>query len=354
MAVKLSDIAERAGVSVASVSRVLNDKPGVAVSTRQAVLTAIDVLGYERPARLRTRGAGLVGMIVPELENPIFPRMAQVVETSLAQHGYTPVLCTQSLGGVHEDDYVATLLDRGVSGIIFVSGIHAVQGTDPARYATLVDNGLPTVLVNGFLPGIGATCISADDAAAADLAVSHLAQLGHRRIGLAVGQRRYQPVVRRVAGFRDAMRRHVDPELTDARLEELVEYTVFSVEGGESAAHTLLDRGATAVVCGSDLMAIGAIEAARRRGLRVPEDLSVVGSDDSKLIQYTNPPMTTVRQPVDAMGAAAATGLVEQINGAPALSSELLFRPELVMRSTTGRVSAVTAVGEHEARQADR
>jgi LacI family repressor for deo operon, udp, cdd, tsx, nupC, and nupG len=340
MTVRLSHIAERAGVSVASVSRVLNDKPGVAESTRRAVLTAIDVLGYERPSRLRTREAGLIGLIVPELENPIFPRMAQAVEVALVRHGYTPVLCTQSLGGVHEDDYVTTLMDRGVSGIIFVSGIHAIAETDPARYQAYVDGGLPIVLVNGCIPKIGATCISADDLESAEIAVAHLAQLGHRRIGLATGQARYQPVVRRTEGFKAAMRRHVDAALTDADLDELVERTVFTMEGGATAAHTLLDRGVTAIVCGSDVMAIGAITTARRRGLVVPRDVSVVGSDDSTLIQYTDPPLTTVRQPAGAIGRAAAAALVDQISGVPAITSEMLFRPELVVRGTTAGLAS--------------
>lgn len=119
---RLADIARHAGVSEATVSRVLNDKPGVGPATREAVLTALDVLGYERPARLRQRSAGLVGMVVPELENPIFPMFAQAAERVLAQHGYTPVLCTQTPGGIVEDEYVEMLLERNVSGIIFVSG----------------------------------------------------------------------------------------------------------------------------------------------------------------------------------------------------------------------------------------
>src|SRR5690606_40015977 len=102
MRARLSDIAQQAQVSEATVSRVLNDKPGVSPETRQAVLTALDVLGYERPARLRKRSAGLVGLVVPELDNPIFPPFAQVIESVLAQSGYTPVLCTQTPGGVTE------------------------------------------------------------------------------------------------------------------------------------------------------------------------------------------------------------------------------------------------------------
>ena len=135
---RLADIAAQADVSEATVSRVLNDRPGVADSTRRAVLTAIDVLGYDRPARLRPKSALLVGLVMPELVNPIFPAFAQVIETALAAEGFTPVLCTQTPGGVHEDDYVQMLIDRGVSGIIFLSGQHADATSDPARYLSLI------------------------------------------------------------------------------------------------------------------------------------------------------------------------------------------------------------------------
>src|SRR3954469_91873 len=153
MARRLAEVAEYAGVSEATVSRVLNAKPGVSEATRQAVLTALDVLGYERPARLKQHSAGLVGLIVPELDNPIFPAFAQVIDSALAHHGYTPVLCTQTPGGVHEDDYTQMLLERGVSGIVFVSGLHADSTADPDRYLALRRRGLPIVLINGYVDG---------------------------------------------------------------------------------------------------------------------------------------------------------------------------------------------------------
>ena len=177
--------------------------------------------------------------------------MAQAIEVALVRHGYTPVLCSQSTGGVHEDDYVTTLLDRGVSGIIFVSA-STPSRADPERYRRLAEGGLPLVLVSGAIPGIGATRISADDAESAELAVSHLAQLGHRRIGLATGHTRYQPVVRRIEGFRTAMRAHVDPpERRRPRRDPRGVHDLHHRGWRASAAETLLDRGATAIVCGS-------------------------------------------------------------------------------------------------------
>jgi DNA-binding LacI/PurR family transcriptional regulator len=329
---RLADIAAHADVSEATVSRVLNDKPGVADATRAAVLTSLDILGYDRPSRLRRRSADLVGLIVPELTNPIFPAFAQIIETALAAHHFTPVLCTQTPGGVHEDDYVQMLLDRGVAGIIYVSGQHADTATDPGRYIRLRERGLPIVLVNGYHEGIDAPFISNDDVASMDLALTHLVQLGHTRIGLAIGPDRFVPAIRKIEGFRVSTQRLLGR--TD--VDDLIERTVFSVEGGDTAGARLIDKGCTAVVCGSDLMALGAIRAARRAGLRVPDDFSVVGYDDSPLIAFTDPPLTTVRQSVQAMSEAAVRALLEEIAGERAPRAEFVFRPELVVRASTG------------------
>jgi len=341
MRARLADIAAQAGVSEATVSRVLNGKPGVATPTRQAVLTALDVLGYERPSRLKQHSAGLVGLIVPELDNPIFPAFAQVIESALARHGYTPVLCTQTPGGVHEDDYTQMLLERGVAGIVFISGLHADSTADPARYRTLRQRGLPIVLVNGYTDGVDAPFISNDDVTSMDLAVTHLAALGHTRIGLALGPRRFVPVLRKISGFRDALHRTLGID----DVEPWVECSLFTVEGGGAAAERLLDRGATAVICGSDLMALGAIRAIRGRGLRVPQDVSVVGYDDSMLVAFTDPPLTTVRQSVQAMGTAAVRALLDEISGLPAPRAEYVFRPELVVRGSTGAGPSPSAGG---------
>ena len=343
MKVGLAEIAERAGVSVSTVSRVLNNKPGVNERTRNAVLTALDVLGYDAPHRLTMRAVGLVGLVIPELENPFFPRIAHLIEKNFAGSGYSPVLCSQSLDGVGEDDYVPILLEHGVAGIIFVSGLHAIDGIDPARYQRLLDRGLPLVCVNGFVPGLAAGFVANDDATGTDLAVAHLASMGHARIGIAVGQMRYTPVLRKLAGFSAAMRRHIDRALTDEALAEVTSSTTFTVEGGALAATQLLDRGVTAIVCGSDVMALGAIRAVRQRGLRVPEDVSVVGADDSLLTEFTDPPLTTVRQPAIAMARAAVSSLLDQIRGEAPAPGELLLQPELVVRGSTGRAPALGA-----------
>ncbi|MCE7081579.1 LacI family DNA-binding transcriptional regulator [Streptomyces sp. ST2-7A] len=344
MTARLADIAAQAGVSEATVSRVLNGKPGVAAGTREAVLAALDLLGYERPARLRQRSAGLVGLIIPELENPIFPAFAQVIAQALTRQGYTPVLATQTPGGSTEDELTGMLVERGVAGIIFVSGLHADTTADMERYERLRGHGVPFVLVNGFSPKVRAPFVSPDDRAAMGLAVAHLASLGHRRVGLALGPARFVPVRRKIEGFVRAMANELGVDAAGSA--ELVQHSLYTLEGGQAAASALLDRGCTAVICASDMMALGAIRAARGRGLTVPRDVSVIGFDDSPLIAFTDPPLTTIRQPVPAMGQAAVRALLEEIGGTPAPHSEFVFLPELVVRgSTTAAPGGVSLAG---------
>ena len=337
MKVGLAEIAERAGVSISTVSRVLNDKPGVNERTRRAVHTALDVLGYDAPGRITPRAVGLVGLVIPELENPFFPRIAQLIEGGFAGTGYSPVLCSQSFEGPSEDEYVPILLEHGVAGIIFVSGMHAIAGIDADRYQPLVDRRLPLVCVNGYLPGLPAGFVANDDHVGMDLAIAHLTNMGHSRIGIAVGQMRYTPVLRKLSGFAAAMRRYVDADLSDEALADVTRSTTFTVEGGALAASHLLDRGVTAIVCASDVMALGAIRAVRQRGLRVPEDVSVIGADDSHLNEFTNPPLTTLRQPAAGIARAAVGSLMDQIRGEAPAAGELLLQPELVVRGSTAR-----------------
>ncbi|MEU3374562.1 LacI family DNA-binding transcriptional regulator [Streptomyces sp. NPDC006660] len=335
---RLAEIAAQAAVSEATVSRVLNGKPGVAAATRQRVLAALDVLGWERPARLRRRSAGLIGLVTPELTNPIFPAFAQAVEQVLAGHGYTPVLCTQLPGGSTEDELVEQLEERGVNGIVFLSGLHSDTSADPARYRALAERGVPHVLVNGYNDAIRAPFVSPDDHAAMRMAVGHLADLGHTRVGLAIGPPRYVPSRRKTEGFTAALGERLG--LREQEASAYIRPTLFSVEGGQVAAAALLDQGCTGIVCGSDMMALGVVRAARERGLDVPRDVSVVGFDDSQLIAFTDPPLTTVRQPVQAMAAAAVSVLLEEIGGTPVQRTEFVFQPELVVRASTARVRA--------------
>jgi DNA-binding LacI/PurR family transcriptional regulator len=331
MSKRLAEVARKVGVSEATVSRVLNGKPGVSDATRQAVLTALDVLGYERPTKLRGERARLVGLVLPELQNPIFPAFAEIVGGALTQNGYTPLLCTQNAGGVTESDYVDLLLAQQVSGVIFLGGNYTQGDAAHAHYERLRQVNLPTVLVNARVPQLRFATVSTDDAAAAEQAVLHVHQLGHRRIGLLLGPDDHVPSQRKL----DAAQRLLE-RLGDPLRRDLVVRGMYSLESGQAGATRLIAAGATAIVCASDPMALGAVRAARRAGLAVPADISVVGFDDSALMSCVEPPLTTVRQPIESMGRAVIELLLSQIAGTIPVGDELLFEPELVLRSSTG------------------
>ena len=323
MAGKLADVAKQAGVSEATVSRVLNGKPGISDATRAAVLTALDVIGYERPTHLRGRQPRMVGLVVPELQNPIFPALAEVVAGALAQRGFNAVLCTRT-GSMSEAEYVDMLLERQVSGMIFAGGQYAEADAPHEHYARLLRLRLPVVLVNAAAEHLDFPRVSTDDAVAMEQAHAHLAYLGHERIGLILGPRDHMPSLRKLEAFERL-----------SQSADLVERTRFSLEGGHAAATRLLARGVTAIICASDPLALGAIRAVRRAGMSVPADVSVVGYDDSAFMSCTDPPLTTVRQPIDALGRAAVELLTGQIEGAQVAAEELFFEPEIVARGST-------------------
>lgn len=337
MGATLADIAAQAGVSEATVSRVLNDKPGVAADKRRAVLTALDVLGYERPSRLRSRTARPVGVLLPELGNPIFPAFAQALAPNFARRGFTPLIGTQSEGGLHEDEIIDMFVEAGVAGILFVAGRHADTAESVERYRKLRELGLPLGFVNGYREDVDAPFFSIDDLAAMSIAVRHLVAMGHRRIGFASGPEPWVATRRATAGFRAGVR----DSLGDAAPAPVVN-ALLSDDGGASAARQLIGEGCTAIVCASDLMAVGVLAEARRQGLTVPADLSVIGFDDSILARSCWPPLTTIRQPVPTMGIAIADAFVGEMNGVPASRTEYLFQPELVVRESTGSAAAAS------------
>ena len=319
---RMSDLAESAGVSISTVSRVLNGKPGIREDTRQAVLQAMTDLGYSRE-KLQQR-SGVIGLVVPELSNPSFPAFAERLD-AIFQTGHRTVITAAGPSGTNEATCIITLLDLGVDGVISISGAAADTEADLAPYLRLAEAGVPTVFLNGHTTQLDSVFVNCSDSEAVTASVTHLRSLGHERIGLAVGPARFLPTQRKSSAF-----------LGLGFSQDSIERTIFTAEGGRVAAGKLLDAGHTAIICGSDLMALGVIREAHSRGMRVPGDLSVIGFDDSPLMAFTDPPLTTVRQPVQAMCEAAVSGLVRAMDGNTPDGTELVFRPDLIIRQSTG------------------
>lgn len=322
-------IAKDLGVSPATVSRVLNNKPGVADDTRETVLRAIGDRGLLVPKGGSTTEP-FVGIIVPELENPTFAVLASAVEKRLAAYGVTALIGSSTLEGLTEMDYISSLVRRNIQGLVLISGQHANPSADQSIYWELHRRGMPMVLVNGQVPGLPVPTVVADEAAGAQIAVDHLAELGHQRIGLAGGQAYLRPSQNRLAGYCRAMRRRFG-RVDDSHYVE----TIYSVSGGHAGARKLLAAGTTAIITGSDLMALGAVAAVREAGLSVPGDVSVIGYDDSYLASHSSPSLTTIRQPLAEMSSVVATALWEQLQGYRTPDVDHVFPPTLVVRSST-------------------
>ncbi|MEU2655786.1 LacI family DNA-binding transcriptional regulator [Streptomyces sp. NPDC007325] len=329
---KLAQVALRAGVSQATVSRVLNGRPGISEATRTTVLTALEALGYERPTLLRDSGPRFVGLVLPDLRNPVYGTLAELLASGLAQRGLTPVLCGRTEPGMSEAEQVERLVRRQVSGVVCAGGRYAEADASHQHYRLLAERGIPCVLVNAAVGGLGFPGVTCDDTLAAERAWRHLTSLGHERIGLLLGPADHVPSLRKLRAAAEAA------EAASIPLPgRHVAHTRFSFEAGQAAAGRLLAQGLTGLICASDPLALGAVRAARRRGLTVSRDVSVVGFDDSPLMSCTDPPLTTVRQPVAAMTRTALDLLDAQLRGAAVHPGELLFEPELVVRASTAR-----------------
>lgn len=322
----LAEIAEIAEVSEATVSRVLNRKYGVSAATRQAVEDALRKVGYERPIANE-----LILLLTPNLTNPIFARQAERIENALNPYGLRTVICPVYPGTVQERDYVTTLIDSGVAAIIFLSSSNTIRNADHRVVQLISSRGIPYLSINGGFPESDAPVVSTDDWRAAELAVGHLHDLGHRRIGLLAGPVGNTPADRRVEGFVQALQQR---GIEDA--EDFVVRNHFNFEGGMQAASVLLSQQVTGFVASSDEMALGAYRAVERAGMSVPGDISVIGYDDSPLLDYTAPPLTTVRQPIERIAEHVGHLTTTLVAGRKSDGAEILVEPELRLRGSTG------------------
>jgi LacI family transcriptional regulator, repressor for deo operon, udp, cdd, tsx, nupC, and nupG len=236
---KLQDVSDRTGVSLATVSRVLNGKAGVAGTTRQRVLDAVADLGYE-PQPARTTATAVVGIITPELDNPIFPTIAQTIEAQLARRGMMSMICPSTSETINEQDYLNRFLDWDATGVVVINGRYAAPelGFDP--YVELVRRGMKVVLVNGLIGRSPVPAVAVDIRAGAMTATRHLLGLGHRRIGVLTGPNRYASSDELINGYAITMTK-ADAEMSDDWLSE----TLYTLEGGRAGVAGLLEAGVT-------------------------------------------------------------------------------------------------------------
>lgn len=285
---------------------------------------------YIPPGRVEASGA--IGLLVPDFSNPVFAALAEAMEMHASRDGLASILCNTHGSAGRERDYVRMLLERGVAGMLFISAeVTDVRGKH-SHYAKLLERGARLVFVNGGSEDLDVTSVGVDERAAGRIATEHLIELGHERIGFVAGDAYALPTREKTLGHRDALR-------TAALSDGLISHAGFTVNGGREALRELLQRPKgrrpTGVICSSDLMAIGVLQEAAAHGLRVPEDLSIVGFDGIAAASWTNPPLTTVEQPIDEIARTAVDALHDHIERPLERRPSYVFRPRLRVAGTS-------------------
>lgn len=325
----IKDVAAEAGVSVATVSRVLNSHPSVSPDARARVLAAVDTLGYRPNAvarSLRTDQTRTLGLIISDVLNPYFTALARSVEEAARALGYSVIIGNADERPELQDHHVRTLLDRRIDGLL----VSPTDGGSP-QILDAARGGTPMVFVDRWIPGVDVPVVRADGCPAVRDLVAHLCRLGHRRLAIIAGPAATTTGSERVEAFRDALGRH-GLALADAYIGQ----GDFQADSGRRATERFLalPEPPDAVFAADNLMALGALDAIRAHGLRVPQDIALAAFDDIPWFVHTDPPITAIAQPTGDLGRAAVRALIDVIEGRPPQSVTLPAR--LVVRRSCG------------------
>jgi LacI family transcriptional regulator len=332
--VSIREVAAHAGVSVATVSNVLNRPEVVAQPTRDRVNASIRQLGFVRNESARQLRAGrsrMIGLIVLDVANPFFTDLARGVEDEASKAGLAVILCNSDDQERKEKRYLELLEEHRVQGVL----ITPVAGAG-SRLARLQRRGTPVVLADSRSPSRGQCSVAVDDVLGGDLAVSHLLDAGHERIAYASGP----PALRQVADRREGALRALARAGRPAEDLRVIDAGALNVAGGQKAGAEIATLPAkarpTAVFCANDLIALGVLQEMTRNHIRVPEEVSIVGYDDIDFAAAAAVPLTSVRQPRHQLGSTAARLLLDEADAdGNHRHRQVIFEPELVVRQST-------------------
>jgi LacI family transcriptional regulator len=334
MPVSIREVAAHAGVSVATVSNVLNRPEIVARPTRDRVLAAISELGFvrnESARQLRVGRSRMIGLVVLDVANPFFTDLARGVEDEANKAGLAVILCNSDDQESKEKRYLELLEEHRVQGVLITPVVGAAT-----QLARLQRRGIPVVLVDSRSPSRGQCSVAVDDIMGGDLAISHLLAVGHERIAYVAGPATFRQVADRYEGAMRALRR---TGRAQAALE-VIETDALNVSAGQRAGEWITAMSApsrpTGVFCANDLIALGVLQEMTRSRVRVPEDISIVGYDDIDFAAAAAVPLTSVRQPRAQLGHTAARLLLEEAaDDDTHQHRQVIFEPELVIRQST-------------------
>lgn len=327
----IREVATKAGVSISTVSHVINETRFVSDETRSRVLAAMDELNY-RPNRLagslrrKDKRTNTLGLLIPDSTNPFFSEVLRGAEDACFEAGFNIVLCNSDGDSEKELNYINVLLSKQVDGIMLVSA-----GSHQASLELISRRNAYAIMVDREVEGTQLDSVVIDNDLGGYIATQYLLELGHEEIGCITGPSLLTPSAKRVEGYRRA--------LEDAGIPVNEQFIVpgdFRAKSGYTATKTLLDlsQRPTAIFTCNDMMAVGALCAIYESGLRVPDDISVVGFDDITLATFTVPPLTTVAQPSYEMGLLAAELMIQRLQDPSQPPQQKVLRAALVIRSS--------------------
>ena len=333
MAASIRDVAEHAGVSVGTVSNVLNRPDVVSTATRERVLGAITALGFVRNESARQLRAGhsrTIGLVVLDIANPFFTDVARGVEDVANAAGLAVILCNSDDRPEKESAYLDVLAEQRVQGVLITPTAELSPNLQALRR-----RGVPVVLVDRRAPSADQCAVAVDDVLGGRLAAEHLLERGHRRIAFIGGASGLPQVQERHAGIEAAVRESTGGD--DALVVFSPEH--LTVDAGREAAARIVGmpaaRRPTAAICANDLMALGVLQEMVRQGVRVPEDFAIVGYDDIDFAASAAVPLTSVRKPRQALGSRAAELLLDEARGEEHAHVQEVVEPTLVVRESS-------------------
>ncbi|MEW9673856.1 LacI family DNA-binding transcriptional regulator [Ammoniphilus sp. 3BR4] len=330
MKVTIYDVAREAGVSIATVSNLINNKGHVGKKTKKHVLEVMGRLNYQPnflASALTGKQTYTLGLVLPDISNPYYGQLARAIESKAIELGYSVILCST----YHDDDrtqrYISLLQQKKVDGIMIGTGesdnlldqLHKLE--------------IPIALVGRDISSLSVTSVLVDDFLGGYLATKHLVELGHTKIAIITEDLNVFNTNERLRGYKFALE-----EADIPFCDQLLKTCDFTVEDGKARTVELLENSSirpSAVFACNDLLGIGVIQAAKEMGLQVPADLSVVGFDNIMFAAYTDPALTTVSQPIDQIGMKAVDLLVDEINNKEEIKQRVTIRPQLVIRQST-------------------
>jgi DNA-binding LacI/PurR family transcriptional regulator len=331
--VTMRQIAERAGVSIGTVSHVINETATVRPKLRDRVLDAIRSMGYQPSALaqgLRKNRTNMLGMVIPDITNPFFPGVVRGVEDVAYKRSFRVILCNADNDPTKEASYVRDLRSYHIAGLLIIPAAGADIAGQLRAYASA---SVPVVCIDRVPDGWKGDAVLVANAEGSYLATRHLIQMGHNRLAVIAGPLKLTNAAERLKGFTRA--------LSEARIEispEYVQEAGFDTATGYQAALRLLRMlpRPTAIFACNDLMAFGVLQAARELGLRCPEDLSIAGFDSLEFTNFTDPSLTSVYQPGYQLGATAARLLLQRVDGLRSAPKKVLLPTELKQRNSVG------------------